>query len=160
MDAAVFPSRRDAWLVILLWAASAALVVSALELGRGVGSPAGRAAGALGGLAAAGLALWILYGTDYRVSGDEVRIRSGPFRFRVPLAAIESVRPSRSPLSAPACSLDRVLIEAGRRRILISPDDREGFYRALQARRPDLRREGDALVAGAPAPESPARGDS
>lgn len=157
-DTAVFPSKRDAWLVLALWGAVAALLAAGFDLLQAPVAGELRIAGPLVAGATAGLLLWVLYGTDYRLEAEEIRIRSGPFRFRVPLAAIESVRPSRSPWSSPACSLDRILIRYGRRRILISPADREGFYRALQARRPDLRRDGDALATDAAAASGPAAG--
>jgi hypothetical protein len=79
------------------------------------------------------LMFWTLYGTNYRLLGDQLLIRSGPFRFRVPLAEITSVAPSRNPTSSPACSLDRLEIRyrGDRARILISPVDQAGFLEAL-----------------------------
>ena len=52
--------------------------------------------------------LWILYGTAYTITSDRVQARSGPFRFQIPLLEIDSVEPSHSPFSSPACSLDRL----------------------------------------------------
>jgi hypothetical protein len=74
----------------------------------------------------------IMIGTYYTVTRDLLVIRSGPFRFKVPLHQIESVRESRSSLSSPAMSLDRLLIRYGkRRRIMVSPDDKAGFLMAI-----------------------------
>lgn len=79
-----------------------------------------------------GLPIWLLFSTDYRVSGETLHIRTGPFSWKIPLAEIHSVEPSRSPLSSPALSLDRIEIHYGKsKQILISPADREGFLEAI-----------------------------
>ena len=91
--------------------------------------------------------LWILYGTRYAFTPDSLLIACGPFRFLVPLSEIRSVRPSRNPLSSPACSLDRLRVEWGAKRwILISPEDKAQFLHELDERCPQLRLEGERLV--------------
>jgi len=88
------------------------------------------------------LIAWTYRGTRYLVTDREVIARSGPFRWRIEIAGIESIRPSRSPLSSPAMSLDRLEIRyAGGRRLLISPEDREGFLEAVVARSRNLTRD-------------------
>ena len=75
---------------------------------------------------------WILLTTDYTVYVDELVVRCGPFRFRIKRDSIQRITPSRSILSGPALSLDRLAIHYGAGRImLVSPQDRAGFYRAL-----------------------------
>ena len=103
-----FVSKRDGWLVAVLWLASLVdfAVAAWLWLGLG-GAPA--FVGPLLVLAGC-FQLHVLYATDYRFEGDELRIRASLFRWRVPLAAIDSVEPTKSPLSSPACSLDRLRI--------------------------------------------------
>lgn len=77
--------------------------------------------------------------TNYVFDGPLLLVKSGPFRWHVPLAEIRAIRRTRNPLSAPAFSLDRLQIDYGRwGGVLISPKDRTGFLRALHARRPDL----------------------
>jgi hypothetical protein len=49
----------------------------------------------------------------------------------VPIDSIEKVEATRSPLSSPALSLDRLRINYGKRRIMVSPSDRAGFLRAI-----------------------------
>ena len=73
----------------------------------------------------------ILIGTHYTVEGNTLRIACGPFRKKVPLDAIESIEPTRNPLSSPALSLDRLLIRYGPRRIMVSPADKAGFLKAI-----------------------------
>ena len=135
-----FVSKRDGWLVAVLWIASlidfgvAAAVVLGVE-----GAP--RWVGVL--LVAAGLfQLHVLYATDYAFDGDALHVRASLFRWRVPLAAIDSVEPTRNPLSSPACSLDRLRIRSGEQQVLISPIDQASFLRALVARATQLELSG------------------
>lgn len=140
-----FPSKRDAWLVLVLWAAVAISAGCAVPLVPYLSHGIGLATVAVC-VASALLCLWVLYGTYYDLGTEWLRIHSGPFRFRVPVARIERVVPTRNPLSSPACSLDRLRISwQGGRGIMISPEDKEGFLRALVERRPELQREGDSL---------------
>ena len=57
--------------------------------------------------------LHALYSVAYTLDASDLRIRASFFRWRVPLADIESIEPTRNPLSSPACSLDRLLIRYG-----------------------------------------------
>lgn len=83
-------------------------------------------------LAAFGLMAWFLVSTFYQVEGEVLVIRCGPFRWRIPLAEIKSVRNSRSVVSSPALSLRRLQIDYGvGESILVSPADAAGFVKAL-----------------------------
>ena len=140
-DGPAYPSTRDWWITAIIWGSVATLVVPL----------AGLAAPPIAGsrllsvavpLAGAVFMLWILYGTFYVFSGDRLVIRCGPFRFAVPLSEIDSVEPTSNPLSSPACSLDRLLLRYGTRRMMISPADKAGFLAELQTRCPQARRIG------------------
>jgi len=83
-------------------------------------------------LSSVALPLWVLFSTTYRVEGGGLLIRSGPFSWKIPLSAIESVRESRSLLSSPALSLDRLEIRySNGKRILVSPADRDSFLQSI-----------------------------
>ena len=83
----------------------------------------------------AALPVSTLLGTHYTLDGEWLLIRSGPMRWRVAIRDIRSVTPTRSPLSSPALSLDRLRIDHGPGRIvLISPADKAGFLAALKER--------------------------
>ena len=83
-------------------------------------------------LIAVALPLWVLLGTIYRVEAEQLTIRSGPFKWTIRLDEITAVTPSRSPLSSPALSLDRLEIAyAGGKRILVSPRNHEQFIAAI-----------------------------
>jgi hypothetical protein len=142
-----FVSKRDTWLVSVIWASVAvggAALLPAVWAARC--EPVALVASLVGCI---GLALgpWVLYGTRYTFERDRLRIRCGPFRWRVPCPEITRVEPSTNPLSSPACSLDRLLIQYGAGQILVSPLDRAGFLRQLAALCPQLRLDGERLVA-------------
>jgi hypothetical protein len=88
-----------------------------------------------------GLPAWILTSTYYVLHDDRLDARCGPFRWRVPLREITRIEPSRTPLSGPALSLDRLRIDYRRGEwIVVSPRNREAFVRALEARRQSAAR--------------------
>ena len=132
MAAKRFNSKIDRWLLYLLVAVIIFEIVILGIAASQVGEPL-----AAVGLVLAALALVALIGsclmrTHYTVHGNELRIVSGPFRWKVPIDQIESVTATRNPLSSPALSLDRVQIQYGSgRKIMISPRDRAGFLKAI-----------------------------
>jgi len=145
-----FRSKRDGWLVAVLWFASALLLAGAISVAVS-GSPFGIAL-AVFMVASGALGPWALYATAYTITPTELLVRSGPFRWRIALDAIETVVPTRLPLSSPACSLDRLRIAYrganGRpRALLISPEHTPVFLASLAARCPQLANAGDRLVA-------------
>jgi hypothetical protein len=83
-------------------------------------------------LLAAALIGSILISTYYTVDKTTLKIVSGPLRFRVNLDDINSVRATRNPLSSPALSLDRLMINYGKnRKVMVSPADKRGFLKAI-----------------------------
>jgi uncharacterized membrane protein YdbT with pleckstrin-like domain len=84
----------------------------------------------------------------YAITDEHVIVRHGLVRQKIPLAKITSVRPTRSLLSSPALSLDRLDIKFGEGMFgsaLLSPADKQGFLAELAAKA-GLERDGDGLV--------------
>jgi hypothetical protein len=79
-----------------------------------------------------------LRSTYYVIDGDTLTIRSSFIRWRVPIRDIRSITPTRSAISSPALSLDRLRIDYGRKSILISPEDRERFIAMLRSVNPAI----------------------
>jgi hypothetical protein len=119
-----FPSKRDWWLGLLIWGLVLLGVVPALfKPGKGQ---------FIIMIAVILFVGWIWFWTGYEISDDELKIRCGPFRQRIPLQEIKEIRKTRSPLSAPACSLDRMEIRYGKsKRVMISPADKENFIKTI-----------------------------
>lgn len=140
-----YPSKVDWWVAVLLAVAPLSCLVALVATlvgGEGVLAAAGGAAFLV--LVYGGLVLPV----RYAVAEDAVVVRHGVVRQRIPLAEIRSVTPSRSVLSSPALSRDRLDIEFGDglfRHALISPVDRGAFLAELAARA-GLVADGDRLV--------------
>lgn len=90
-------------------------------------------------LAAFAFVVWLLVGTDYTFDGDQLRIRSGPFRQNVTLSTIARVRATRTWLAGPAASFDRIELVSATGRVIVSPRDTAGFLDALRARAPQAK---------------------
>lgn len=85
---------------------------------------------------ALGLPGWMFFSTYYLIDGSELTIRSGPFKWIVDISTIQSVTPTRSPLSSPALSLNRLEIKyASDRVVLVSPASPEKFIEALSIKK-------------------------
>ena len=133
-----FSSKIDLWLWTTLVLTLSACVFAVWTVGVR-GSAMAIAAVLAVCVLALGLPVWIVLGTRYEFAEHDLLICSGPFRWRVPLEQVRAVAPSRSVLSAPALSLDRLRIAYGRvGSILISPRDKLQFLSELQRRCPGI----------------------
>lgn len=128
----VFESKRDMWLWLILGFSVLIDLGAAVALLSADLPSLSRAISVAVLLATAALILWIMYGTRYLVDQGVLTIYCGPFRKRLRVSEIESVEPTRSPLSSPALSLDRLRITyAGGKKIMVSPEDPERFRNAI-----------------------------
>ena len=123
-----FRSAIDTWLIVVMIAAAVISFVAVFPLFvEGMW---------LLGLAmlvlCLGLPIWLLSSTWYELTDESLLVRSGPFSWKIARSEISKLRLSRSMLSSPALSLDRLEIQyGGSRKILVSPADRQGFIEAL-----------------------------
>ena len=78
--------------------------------------------------------LWLLGSTRYYINEhkNQLIITSGPFKWRVDIESITSIKETRNPLSSPALSLDRLQISYGNNQtIMVSPKQKHEFLVAL-----------------------------
>ncbi len=54
------------------------------------------------------LLLWIWFGTGYKVEGEYLKIRYGPFKSKIKIKEIKKIRRTKNPFTAPALSVDRL----------------------------------------------------
>jgi hypothetical protein len=132
MAARRFKSKVDRWLQVLLIVViigqTFAMVAAAMQ----AGDPLAMTGLILVMIVIDALMVWLLVGTHYTVDRGRIRIAAGPFRWNVPIDQITAVEETRSPLSSPALSMDRIRIRYGKwRRIMISPADKAGFLKAI-----------------------------
>ena len=131
----VYTSKIDTSLLIVLLA-SVALALVAAGATIATKSAVAIAIGAFVAVIGAGLPAWLLASTTYTIGSESLLVRSGPFKWKVPLGEISSVEPTRNPLSSPALSLDRLHIKYGRgQEVMISPKDKATFIEELQRAR-------------------------
>lgn len=97
-------------------------------------------------LAAGGFVVWTFTRTFYVLTAADLLIRSGPFRWSIPLAHVRLVLPTRNPLSSPALSLDRLAIRHASGTIMISPEDQRRFLEDLVERTPGLVLDGTRAI--------------
>ena len=132
MAARRFRSRIDRWMLVLVLLVIVVQVVAVSTAIAEAGEPGMITSLILVMIGVVALMIWLLLGTHYTVDRGTIRIVSGPFRWKVPVNEITSVKATRNPMSSPALSLDRLSIRYGkRRRIMISPADRAGFLKAI-----------------------------
>ena len=141
-----FQSKYDLWFVLLLTATVGVEGFAAVHVWTGNASWLVRVLTSIMLAGAAGFILWSLFKTDYMVTTDTLRVRYGPLRWSIPLSSIQSVQPSRSVISGPAWSLDRLRVQTSGESLLISPKDRAGFLAALIQQDPALHRDGDRVT--------------
>lgn len=83
----------------------------------------------------------MLLTTYYQVKGSVLKIRCGFFFDRtVPIDAIREVKETRDPSSAPAASLDRLILRYDRfDSVVISPKEKEAFIQHLLNINPGIK---------------------
>jgi hypothetical protein len=139
-----YPSKVDTWIAVLLCFAPAVTIgTTILTLVAGEGFIVGLGSLAFLALVYFGLVLPMRYG----ITDEHIVVRHGLVRQKIPLADITEVSPTRSALSSPALSLDRLDIRFGEgffKHAMISPADKEAFLTEL-AQRAGLQREGERL---------------
>ena len=123
-----FESKRDAWLWIV--ALASPVVIIAL-----IGPPV---AAIIALVITAVVGLLTFRSTYYVIDSDTLTIRSMGLKWRVPIRDIRSIMPTRSALSSPALSLDRLQIDYANKSILVSPEDRDRFIAALRSVNPAI----------------------
>ena len=85
------------------------------------------------------LLLVLFFNIKYTLTADTLLVKNGFSTQRISLKDITHITPTSSTLSAPALSLDRIEIRYEGGSIVISPKDKDRFYRAIQERVPELK---------------------
>jgi len=135
----VYKSKIDIWLAIVM-AAVVIVCFTIFLLSFLTGGASAIAATLPALILGVGLPVWLMTSTCYTLSDTTLLVKSGPFKWKIPISQITRITPTSNPLSSPALSLDRIRIDYGRgRSIMISPKDKSRFIRDLEDRRADNR---------------------
>ena len=122
----VYPSAVDTWIgfmLVMTPITAAAIGTYLLVQGRSADAMLLFLTGAL----AAVITLAFTLPCRYTVLVDALSMRCGVICYQVPLADIQSVEPSRTIMSGPALSLNRVLVKTAKRQYILSPKERDAF---------------------------------
>ncbi len=80
-----------------------------------------------------------LFLISYQLTDDELVVRQGWLRWRMPLARIRALTATRAMWSSPALSLDRIEIRTERGLwLMVSPADKVAFVNGIRARAPHV----------------------
>jgi len=143
-----YPSKRDLWLVVLLLSTSSFFLYISIILFSEPIHPLVKVVVSIFFPAIAVLLPWILFGTHYTLTKEHLIIRCLSRDYPIALGDIYEVFPTHNPLSAPACSLDRLRIKfkGSKFGTLISPKDKTEFMRDLLSRCPQLVQDNKRLI--------------
>ena len=126
----VYDSAIDTWIVLMLLLAP----VTATLLGAyllWLGRPTDASVMFLTAASTFVVTLAFTMPCRYTMLEDTLSIRCGLICYQIPYDSITRVEPSASLRSGPALSTRRVLVEAGNRKHILSPKDREAFIENL-----------------------------
>jgi len=127
-----FKSKEDSWIVGITYLASVISLYSVFHVLNESISTESLFIAIFLFLVGCVFPIWLVVSLRYKVSQDLLKITCGPFRWNIPLEEIKSVKPSGLIASAPALSLDRLLIIYGKGQVvLVSPADKSGFISAI-----------------------------
>lgn len=148
----IYYSKKDAWLVALVIAAILIpLLIGLFHLFAPVGNLWVAGTTLLIGAVMLVLVLLLTYPLYYEITPSALTIRCGILvRQQIPLNSIREVFPTKSPLSAPAWSLDRLRVNYERNGeggyALISPKDKPSFMQELVSSGTGLEMRGGRVV--------------
>ena len=133
----VYKSKVDWWIALILIIAVVASLFAGLYAGLyalGAYTPNAAWNALLIGGPGVVIPLLAVFTLRYTIDGNQLIVRSGPLKWRIPISEISAITPTHDPIASPAMSLARLRIEYGNKKsVLISPRDKEGFLRQIKA---------------------------
>jgi len=106
----VYPTKVDAWLVVVLTGSLIAAAIALVDAVRHADTWWETTLVLLSALGTVASVAAVAWPTQYELHADRLEVRSGLLRYRAPYGEIRSVEPSRAIWSAPAWSLDRLWV--------------------------------------------------
>ncbi len=133
MEKSTYKSKVDTWLWTLVFAIFLFGIAICLSVPLGW-------IGLITLLPGIALVVDIIKNTDYTIIGDKLNIRSGVLmHYQYDILKITSIEDTKTPLSSPALSFDRIALKHGKRTlIIISPKQKEAFITHMQRINPAI----------------------
>ncbi|WP_394218729.1 PH domain-containing protein [Halobacillus trueperi] len=137
-----FPSKRNIFYSMVIWGLILFIFFIYVFGGEPIGFQIITYRDPLGYVMSGGmvvLLLWIWLRTGYTVKDGHLFIHSGPLRKRINIEDIKKIKPTKSPMSAPALSFRKLEILYGKFMFtLISPKDEQKFLQVLEKENPHI----------------------
>lgn len=132
-----YPTKVDAWLVAVIVAVLLGMLIFVGYISWQSGDLRPLIYVIICEIITSGLMLLIGYPVRYLLSPEQLIVKSGVMRVEVPVHKITKVEKTRSLLSAPAWSIDRVKVDYDNNGypayVIISPKDRDRFIQQLES---------------------------
>ncbi len=126
-----FESKKDTWMVVILWAVVFSGVFIPLLKGQIINL--------IIMLILCSILLWFWFRTGYKIDKDRLIVYYGPIRQTIYIENMELILLAKMPIIAPALSLDRIQIRSGKYDLIaISPKDKFTFVEELMKINPDI----------------------
>lgn len=143
----LYKSKKDQWLVWITWFSNIVIVISVFYLLFVEGITAYSIIYSIPMLLVVLFLYFMLQSTYYVIKDTELLVRALFFKWNIRIDSIITIFPTSNMLSSPALSLDRLMIIYGDdQKIMISPEDKNGFLNDIASQNPDLKFEGQNLV--------------
>lgn len=143
----VYKSKKDQWLVWITWFSKIVIVISVIYLLFVEGITTYSLIYSISMILFVIFLYFLLNLTYYVIKDSELFVRSFFFKWTIRIDSIKQIFPTSNMLSSPALSLDRLMIIYGDdKKIMISPEDKNGFLNDIASLNPDLKFEGQTLV--------------
>jgi len=91
--------------------------------------------------------MWIWFKTGYTIRDNFLKIQYGPFKWKIKINEIDSIRETRNPFTAPALSMDKVEINYAKfKTVAISPKDKFEFISQLRKKNSNINVKDNKVV--------------
>ncbi len=120
-----FPCKHDLWIGLIIW-----ISIGLAFYNSYVQDAPGNIKGMMGFIIF--FIGWIWLRTVYVIYDELLITWSGPFRNKIPIKYISSIKPTKNILFSPSFSIkNAICLQAGNKRIVVSPKNRRAFIEAL-----------------------------
>lgn len=138
-----FPTRKDIWFFLIIWGFIFFIIFIYIFGGEPIGWQLIAYKSLLSYIISAlilALLLWIWFGTGYKLEGECLKVRYGPFRSKIKIEEIKNIRKTKNPFTAPSLSVKRLEIMYGKYDVInVSPKNENKFIHFLVTANPHIQ---------------------
>lgn len=144
-----FPTKKDIWFYLIIWGLVIFMMLFYIFGGKPVGWQLityNSIPGYIISVLILTLLLWIWFGTSYKIEREFLKLKYGPFKSKIKIDEITKIRRTKSILTAPSLSVDRLAIHYSNYAVInISPKNESEFAYMLLGVNLSIQLEGVSL---------------